>query len=109
MSLTGASADEWVPVKPGTEGVLALGLAHVILASKLRPADAGRAGAAIDGWGGGLPDYTAARVEQVTGVAAPKVERLARVLVDRSRRSRSSAARRWHRPTGCSTRLRSTR
>ena len=41
MSLTGANADEWVPVKPGTEGVLALGLAHVILANKLRPADAG--------------------------------------------------------------------
>ena len=31
MSQTGANADEWVPVKPGTEGVLALGLAHVIL------------------------------------------------------------------------------
>ena len=43
MSQTGASADEWVPVKPGTEGVLALGLAHVILADKLRPADAAAA------------------------------------------------------------------
>src|SRR5204862_6703570 len=74
MSLTGASADEWVPVKPGTEGVLALGLAHVILASKLRPADAGRAGAAIDGWSAGLPDYAPARVEQVTGVAAKRIE-----------------------------------
>ena len=69
MSLTGANADEWVPVKPGTEGVLALGLAHVILANKLRPADGGRAGAAIDGWAGGLPDYTPAKVEQITGVA----------------------------------------
>src|SRR5437867_3782339 len=39
MSLTGASADEWVPVKPGTEGVLALGLAHVILKEKLQPAN----------------------------------------------------------------------
>ena len=45
MSQTGANADEWVPVKPGTEGVLALGLAHVILREKLRtPAAAGRAG-----------------------------------------------------------------
>jgi len=81
MSLTGANADEWVPVKPGTEGVLALGIAHVILAGK-RPADAGRAGAAIDGWSAGLPDYTPARVEQVTGVAAKKVERLAHTLVE---------------------------
>jgi anaerobic selenocysteine-containing dehydrogenase len=81
MSLTGASADEWVPVKPGTEGVLALGLAHVILAGK-RPADAGRAGAAIDGWSSGLPDYTPAKVEQITGVAAKKIERIARTLTE---------------------------
>jgi anaerobic selenocysteine-containing dehydrogenase len=81
MSLTGASADAWVPVKPGTEGVLALGLAHAILAGK-RPADAGRAGAAIEGWTSGLPDYTPAKVEQITGVAAKKIERIARSLVE---------------------------
>ena len=81
MTLTGANADEWVPVKPGTEGVLALGLAHVILAGK-RPADAGRAGAAIDGWSAGLPDYTPAKVEPITGVAAKRIERLAHTLAD---------------------------
>jgi anaerobic selenocysteine-containing dehydrogenase len=81
MSLTGASADEWVPVKPGTEGVLALGLAHVILAGK-RPADPGRAGAAIDGWTAGLPEYTPAKVEQITGVAAKKIERIAHSLAE---------------------------
>src|SRR5439155_22610755 len=83
MSLTGANADQWVPVKPGTDGVLALGLAHVMLSNKLRHADAaGRAGAAIDGWSGGLADYTPARVEQVTGVSAKRVDRLARELVE---------------------------
>ena len=82
MSITGANADEWVPVKPGTEGVLALGLAHVIVANKLRPPTNGRAAAAIDGWSGGLADYAPARVEQVTGVAAKRIERLARELVD---------------------------
>ena len=82
MSQTGANADEWVPVRPGTEGVLALGLAHVILANKLRPAEAGAAGAAIEGWAGGLVDYAPARVEQMTGVAAKRVERLARELVE---------------------------
>jgi menaquinone reductase, molybdopterin-binding-like subunit len=81
MSLTGASADEWVPVKPGTEGALALGLAHVILAAK-KPADAGRAGAAVEGWSAGLPDYAPAKVEALTGVAAKKIERLGRMLVD---------------------------
>jgi anaerobic selenocysteine-containing dehydrogenase len=82
MTLTGANADQWVPVKPGTEGVLALGLAHVILANTLRPAAAGRAAAAVDGWSGGLTDYAPARVEQITGVAAKRVERLARELAE---------------------------
>ncbi|MBI3490984.1 MAG: molybdopterin-dependent oxidoreductase [Acidobacteria bacterium] len=71
MSLTGASADEFVPVKPGSEGVLALGLAHIILRDKLRPADAaGRAGALIDGWSSGLQDYKPENVETITGVPA---------------------------------------
>jgi menaquinone reductase, molybdopterin-binding-like subunit len=83
MSLTGASADEWVAIRPGTEGVLALGLAHVILREKLRPADAaGRAGALIDGWSKGLADYTPQAVEQKTSVKAARVERLARELAD---------------------------
>ena len=82
MSITGANADEWVAVKPGTEGVLALGLAHVIVANKLRPSSSGRAAAAIEGWSGGLADYAPARVEQITGVAAKRIERLARELVD---------------------------
>jgi anaerobic selenocysteine-containing dehydrogenase len=83
MSQTGASADEWVPVKPGTEGVLALGLAKVIVDGNLRPASgAGRAGAQVDGWNGGLAGYTTASVEQITGVPAARVERLARQLAE---------------------------
>jgi anaerobic selenocysteine-containing dehydrogenase len=78
MSQTGANADEWVPVKPGTEGVLALGLAHVILKAKLRtPSDAGRAGSPIPGWTAGLPAYAPEEVEKRTGVAAARIERLA--------------------------------
>jgi anaerobic selenocysteine-containing dehydrogenase len=83
MSLTGASADEWVAIRPGTEGVLALGLAHVIMREKLRPADAaGRAGALVDGWSKGLAEYTPQAVEQKTSVKAARVERLARELAD---------------------------
>ena len=83
MSQTGANADEWVPAKPGTEGVLALGLAHVLLSARLRPADAaGRAGALIDGWSAGLTAYTPAEVEKRTGVAAARIERVARALVE---------------------------
>jgi anaerobic selenocysteine-containing dehydrogenase len=84
MSQTGANADEWVPVRPGTEGVLALGLAHVIVQAKLRPASgAGRPGAQIDGWSGDLADFAPEQVEKITGVAAARVERLAREFADR--------------------------
>jgi anaerobic selenocysteine-containing dehydrogenase len=83
MSLTGASADEWVAIRPGTEGTLALGLAHVILRDKLRPSDAaGHAGTLIDGWSKGLADYAPAAVEQKTGVRAARVERLAKELAE---------------------------
>jgi anaerobic selenocysteine-containing dehydrogenase len=84
MSQTGANADQWVPIRPGTDGALALGLAHAIMAAKLVPVRAGRRAAAlIDGWSAGLPAYTPAEVEKTTGVAASRVERLARGLVDR--------------------------
>jgi anaerobic selenocysteine-containing dehydrogenase len=84
MSQTGANADEWVPTRPGTEGALALGLAHVIIAEKLRLASgAGRAGALIEGWSGGLADYAPEQVEKITGVSARRIERLAREFTDR--------------------------
>lgn len=35
LSLTGVKADEWVPIRPGTYGALALGMANVIINSKL--------------------------------------------------------------------------
>jgi anaerobic selenocysteine-containing dehydrogenase len=63
MSLTGASADEWVAIKPGTEGILALGLANALGAQN-------------------VGDYTPAFVEQHAGVNAARIERLAKMLKD---------------------------
>ena len=37
LSLTGMSADEWLAAAPGTEGILALAMAHVILNERLGP------------------------------------------------------------------------
>lgn len=39
LSLTGAKADEWVPIRPGTYAALALGMANVIINSKLYDED----------------------------------------------------------------------
>ncbi len=34
LSVTAAKADEWVPIRPGTEAALALGIAHVIISER---------------------------------------------------------------------------
>ena len=81
VSQTGANADEWMFVPPGTEGVLALGLAHVILHEKLRPAPRSTtATSLIEGWAQGLPDYSPAAVEKRTGVPAGRIGRLAQEM-----------------------------
>jgi len=82
MSQTGANADEWIPARPGTEGVLALGLAHVLLQELIRPsADTARAIALIQGWAEGLQDYTPQAVEKGTGVPAATVIRIAHEMI----------------------------
>ncbi len=81
LSQTGANADEWVAIRPGTEGVFALGLAHVILKEKLLPAvERSPAVEVIEGWSGGLVEYAPDEVERQTGVPAAKTARLAREL-----------------------------
>jgi len=85
VSQTGASADEWIYARPGTEGILALGLAHIIINQTFHPASNGaHAGSLIDGWSKGLPDYTPAAVEASTGVSAAKINRLAREMATHS-------------------------
>jgi anaerobic selenocysteine-containing dehydrogenase len=73
MSQTGANADEWVPVRPGTEGVLALGIMNVIIGAP----DSGRRDTQILGLGAGPADYTPDVVEKITGLPAARVERIA--------------------------------
>ncbi len=86
MSQTGANADVWVPTRLGTDGALALGLAHVIMRDGLASASsAGRAGASLESWGNGLPQFTPSVVEQITGVAAARIEELARSFAGSSR------------------------
>jgi menaquinone reductase, molybdopterin-binding-like subunit len=81
MSQTGANTDEWIPCRPGMEGALALGIAHVILREKLAPQGAAsHAGSLIAGWSAGLPDFTPEAVEKQTGVNAAVVKRLAHEL-----------------------------
>lgn len=72
MSISGAAADEWIPARPGTEGFLALGIAHQLLATGTYERDD------ADAWRSALAGYTPARVADLTGVSENVVARLAR-------------------------------
>ncbi len=85
ISQTGASSDEWIPARPGTEGELALGIAHVLMSEHLRPAAAaGSAGRWIAGWSDGLPEYRPEAVAWKTSVAPETIRGLARQLATHS-------------------------
>ncbi|MGA9883131.1 MAG: molybdopterin-dependent oxidoreductase [Candidatus Acidiferrales bacterium] len=78
ISQTGANADEWFPCMPGSEGVLALGIAHVLINDNLRSAaSAGATGELIEGWSQRLAEYAPEKIEAQTGVKAATVTRIA--------------------------------
>ena len=81
LSSTAAKAYKWLPVKPGTETALALGIAHVIIRSNLYNRDF------VSGSTSGfnafkklvLEQYNPAKVAEITGIADPsKIESIAK-------------------------------
>ena len=98
LSITGASADEWIAVRPGTEAIFALGIAGVLVAEGLHHRDflverthgfedeGGR-----DGVRPGLRtilsrDYALERVAAETGVPVDSILRVAREFAAAPRR-----------------------
>ncbi len=77
LSLTGANADEWVAVRPGTEGFLALGMIQVILAEGLAPPLPDREEGALRTL---VAPFTPDAVAERAGVSADKVRVLARAF-----------------------------
>jgi anaerobic selenocysteine-containing dehydrogenase len=90
QGVTGAKADEWIPIVPGTDAALALGLAHVIIRSGLVDSEF------VHDYSFGFDDfvdddgqpregfktfvlknYDPARVEKITGIPATTISRLA--------------------------------
>lgn len=81
LSDTAAKAQEWVPIRPGTDGALALAMAHVIVRDRLY--DAGFVGnwtSGFDEFAAYVADKTPGWAEKVTSVPARNIERLAREL-----------------------------
>jgi anaerobic selenocysteine-containing dehydrogenase len=90
QGVTGAKADEWIPIVPGADAALALGMANVIIRAGLVDSDF------IQNYSFGFNDFTdsegkshkgfksfvlenydPAKVEQITGVPATTISRLA--------------------------------
>src|SRR2546422_6587858 len=73
LSLTGMSADEWIAPVPGSEGLLALAMAQVIVTGRRSPlpADAARLR-------GLLAAHAPEKVAAAVGIAASEITRLAR-------------------------------
>ena len=72
LSLTGQNADEWLPVAPGSEGLVALAMANVISAGT---GDAGPYQEIVDA-------YSPEDVEAEAGVSAESIRRVANYLVE---------------------------
>jgi len=79
LSSTAAKSDAWIPIQPGTEGVMALGLAHVLLRDRLYRRDfVERQSAGFVQWSRHvLDEYPPERVAGVTGVDAARIVSLA--------------------------------
>ncbi len=83
LSNTAASADRWIPIKPGTEADLALGICGVILKEKMFDSDYSYY------FGTGFSKFTAMlqnqysveAVSAVTGVPASTIEQIANLFV----------------------------
>jgi anaerobic selenocysteine-containing dehydrogenase len=80
LSKTAAKSEKWIPIRPGTEGALALGLAHVIIKEGLYKREF------VEGYCNGFAEqkklvidaYTPEIVSKMTGVDARSIVSLAR-------------------------------
>ncbi|MHC4953623.1 MAG: molybdopterin-containing oxidoreductase family protein [Planctomycetota bacterium] len=95
FGVTGAKADEWIPIRPGTDAALALSIAHVIVKEGLWDKDfvaehtfgfedwEDEAGKHIGFRRHVLEGYAPDRVEKITGIEAARIVRLAREFTSR--------------------------
>ena len=74
LSMTAANADVFLPVAPGSEGIAALGVAHVMVREKLTRS----AAAASSLWAAGLSQMTPEAAGKKTGLIPSDIEAVAR-------------------------------
>lgn len=78
LSDTAAKAQDWVSIRPGTDGALALAMAHVIIRDDLYDHDFVTAWTSgFDAYASYVADKTPEWAEEITSIAAATIERLA--------------------------------
>lgn len=76
---TAQAADEWIPIRPGTDGALALAMMNVIITEERYDADyVARYTLGFDALTKRVSDWTPQRAMEITGVPAERIVALAR-------------------------------
>ncbi|PRQ02601.1 Dimethyl sulfoxide reductase DmsA precursor [Enhygromyxa salina] len=76
---TARAADEWVPIRPGTDGALALGIMHVLIREDLIDHDyVARGAVGFEQLAERAREWSLDRVEAITGIPAARIDALAR-------------------------------
>jgi anaerobic selenocysteine-containing dehydrogenase len=84
LSQTAACADEWLPIRPGTEGLLALAMAHVIVNEKLYDAEfVAQNTAGFAEWSSTLTGYAPDTIAAQIDIPAASIQRVAREFAQR--------------------------
>ncbi len=84
LSLTAASADEWLPIKPETQGLLALSLAHVIARESLYDKTfVAQHTRGFEQWAETLSSYSPELISPQVDIAAKTIRRIAREFATR--------------------------
>ncbi len=87
LSNTAAKSDQWIPIKPGSEGALALGIAHVIIRDSLYNKDfVHKYAAGFERWERPVMDgFSPEIVTKITGVDPSTITALARNFAQASK------------------------
>lgn len=98
-SQTAAKADQWVPLRPGTDGAMALALGHVLIKKNLINK------AFIDEWCVGFDEYakyvedkTPAWAEKISSVPAATIEQIATEMGERAKAGKPVCIDTWSGP-----------
>lgn len=79
LSATGACADEWIPIKPGFEGLIALGIGRIIVEGNLGRVGSHRDHAHL------YRNVNPADIAEASGIPVQELQRLAHVFADADR------------------------